>query len=175
MKPKIILAICGSTRKESSNHQLIRAIAKLFPDDLDFKVYTRLADIPAFNPDIVEANQPPEVTRFRQLIRDSDGVLFCTPEYAHGVPGALKNAIDWTVGTSDFSGKPTALITAATDGRAAHASLLDTLKMVEAKEVAKNQLLIQFVKTKLNTEEEIIHEPTRADISAIITSLKQIL
>ena len=67
---------------------------------------------------------------------DADGVIICTPEYAHGVPGSLKNAIDWTVGTGEFSGKPTMLITASTDGKNGHKALLETLKVIEAKNIS---------------------------------------
>jgi chromate reductase, NAD(P)H dehydrogenase (quinone) len=74
----------------------------------------------------------------------SDAILICTHEYAHSVPGSLKNAVDQTVGMSDFSGKIVMLITASSDGKFGHASLLETLLVIEAiipivDSVCKNQ------------------------------------
>lgn len=98
-----ILAICGSTKKTSVNLGLIRAIADLTKEELQLNIFTGLESIPHFNPDL-DTEQPPEaVSRFRSLIKAADAVLICTPEYAMGVPGTLKNAIDWTVSSADFS------------------------------------------------------------------------
>src|SRR6202000_1937510 len=91
-----------------------------------------------------------EVTELKRRIREADGVIICTPEYAHGVPGTLKNAIDWTVSSCEFSGKPTVLITASTDGRYGHQALLETLKVIEAREVERLALLIPFARTKVD-------------------------
>jgi chromate reductase, NAD(P)H dehydrogenase (quinone) len=82
------------------------------------------------------------------LISTATAVIICTPEYAHGVPGTLKNAIDWTVSANEFNNKPTALITASTDGTYAHNALLETLRVIEAKNIDRHQLLIQFAKLK---------------------------
>lgn len=99
---KKILAICGSTRTNSTNHHLIKAIAELSKDIFEIELYDRLAQLPQFNPDDDNENVSKEVLGFRHLLNKADGVIICTPEYAHGVPGSLKNAIDWTVGTSEF-------------------------------------------------------------------------
>jgi NAD(P)H-dependent FMN reductase len=146
---KKIFAIIGSTRKDSTNHALVRAIADLYADTMELVFFEGAGTLPHFNPDVEETNIDDPVLNFRRSIREADGVLICTPEYAHGVPGSLKNAIDWTVGTSDFSGKPTVLITASTDGRMGHASLLETLKVIEAENIDGLQLLISFARTKV--------------------------
>ncbi len=73
------------------------------------------------------------MANFREQLDDAEGIIICTPEYAHGVPGALKNAIDWTISSSNFPHKPTLLITASTDGKYGHAALLETLTAIEAK------------------------------------------
>ena len=145
---KNILAISGSTRQNSTNHRLITAIAGLCNKDFNIAFYNGLAKLPAFNPDDNDDNTATEVMEFRKQLNDADGVIICTPEYAHGVPGALKNAIDWTVSTNEFSNKPTILITASTDGRYGHKALLETLRVIEAKDIDQLQLLIQFAQTK---------------------------
>jgi NAD(P)H-dependent FMN reductase len=166
---KKILAISGSTRQNSSNVNLLKAIAILFEDNIELEIFEGIAALPHFNPDDTDKTIP-EVIRFRQLISNADGVIICTPEYAHGVPGSLKNAIDWTVSTNEFSHKPTALITASTDGRAGHAALLETLRTIEAGNIDQLQLLIQFVRTKINGT-TISDGQTLVAIQELITGL----
>ena len=107
-----VLAICGSTRAASSNLNVIHAIARLAHDRFSVKLYSGLEQLPQFNPDRDNEEAPAEVADLRKQLRAADGVLICTPEYAIGVPGALKNAIDWTVSSMEFSKKPVALVTA---------------------------------------------------------------
>ncbi|MBN9380193.1 MAG: NAD(P)H-dependent oxidoreductase [Chitinophagaceae bacterium] len=165
---KKIFALSGSTRKNAANHSLLTAIAHMTADDLEISIYGSIADLPHFDPDRNLENVPGIVRDFREQINKSDGVIICTPEYAHGVPGSLKNAIDWTVSSSDFYHKPTVLITASSDGRYGHQSLLETLRVIEAKDVEQLQLLIQFVKTKVDGSGGIIDEGTREDIKQLM-------
>lgn len=165
---KKVLAISGSTRKNSTNHRLLQAIAEITKNNFDISFYNELSLIPAFNPDENNENVAKEVTRFRQLISESDGVIICTPEYAHGVPGSLKNAIDWTVGTAEFSHKPTLLITASTDGKYGHPALMETLRVIEAKNISELQLLISFASTKINGENKIIDGPTLDNVKSLL-------
>lgn len=87
-----------------------------------------------------------------------------------GVPGTLKNALDWTVSSCEFSHKPVALITASTSGEKAHASLLGTLNVIEAKIGKQSQLLIQFAKTKVNDKNAITDNTTLTSIKELIDS-----
>lgn len=166
-----IFAIAGSTRHHSSNLSLLKAIAELYAEKLEIIIFSGLSELPSFNPDHNDENVVKEVIDFRQQIRDADGVLICTPEYAHGVPGTLKNAIDWTVSTNEFSKKPTALITASTDGRFGHQALLNTLRVIEAENIDELQLLIQFVKTKLDELGRIKDPKTQSDVLRLIDDL----
>ena len=169
---KKILAISGSTRKNATNHRLLKAIAEISNDNFDIVFFEELSLIPAFNPDEDDENVAKEVTRFRNLISQSDGVIICTPEYAHGVPGTLKNAIDWTVGSSEFSHKPTLLITASTDGKYGHAALLETLRVIEAKNIDELQLLIPFASTKINGENSITDHQTLESVNMILNKFE---
>src|SRR5262245_33383353 len=92
-----ILGISGSLRAGSSASAVLEHVSKLFPQRVSFTIYDAIASIPAFDD---SAENPPTVNNFIQLIREADAVFFCIPEYAFGVPGALKNAIDWTVATT---------------------------------------------------------------------------
>ena len=164
---KKIVAICGSTRKISTNHRLINVIKEMYSSELEIILFDRLDSLPHFNPDIEEAPSK-QLLEFKQLLRTADGILICTPEYAHGVPGVLKNAIDWTVSTCEFSHKPTALITASTEGKFAHSSLIETLRVIEAEAIEELQLLIPFAQTKINKEGKIIDERTAREIETLM-------
>jgi chromate reductase, NAD(P)H dehydrogenase (quinone) len=171
---KKIFAISGSTGEDSTNHHLIKAIIELSSENFSVALYEGIENLPAFNPDMVD-NAGTAVNHFRELIREADAILICTPEYAHGVPGALKNAIDWTVATADFSGKPTMLITASSYGQYGHKALLDTLGVIEAKNLDELQLLISFAKTKISRQNGITDSQTLTDVGISLKKLYGIL
>lgn len=117
-----ILAICGSTRQHSANKDIILALAELAKDTLDIRIYEDLTTLPYFNQDLSIENTPQSVLEFREAINKADGIIICTPEYVFSLPGVLKNAIEWTVSTTVFTDKSTALITASSSGYKAHES-----------------------------------------------------
>jgi chromate reductase, NAD(P)H dehydrogenase (quinone) len=163
-----ILALCGSTRKNSTNLNLIKAIIDLTKKKFQFTIFEGLTDIPHFNPDLDTGNPPQLIIDFRKRLKEADGILLCTPEYAMGVPGTLKNAIDWTVSSMEFSKKPTALITASSMGEKGHASLLETLKVIEADITDETQLLIPFAKTKVSQDCKITDSKTLCEVNALL-------
>ncbi|MBC8046351.1 MAG: NAD(P)H-dependent oxidoreductase [Fimbriimonadaceae bacterium] len=167
---KKILAISGSTRQNSTNLNLIKAIKHLSADTFDITIFEGLSGIPHFNPDL-DTNIPPKnIIDFRTQIKEADGILICTPEYAMGVPGTLKNAIDWAVSSAEFSHKPVALITASSQGQKAHLSLLETLKIIECDIPDETQLLISFVKTKVTDAAKISDAETLEQVKKLIDS-----
>jgi len=175
MEKKNIIAISGSTSDSSTNLHLIKAIANLAIDKLQVTIFEGLTEIPHYNPDLDTANPPPQVTAFREKLRASDGILICTPEYAMGIPGTLKNAIDWTVSSMEFSQKPVALITASFMGQKGHQALLETLNVIEAAMTRETQLLISFAKTKISSDSIITDQKTLSAIKALIHSFYQLL
>jgi chromate reductase, NAD(P)H dehydrogenase (quinone) len=130
-----VLAISGSLRLASSNSALVGAAARLAPEGVDVSVYRELGQLPAFNPDLDGADPPAVVARLRAALQACDAVLISSPEYAHGAPGALKNALDWVVGSGELVDKAIALVNAS--GRATHAwaSLAETLAVMSARVV----------------------------------------
>src|SRR5204863_353467 len=110
-----ILAISGSLRARSSNTELLKAAAAVAPRSLRVALYTGLAELPHFNADLdVEGAVPPSaVHALRASVAAADGILICSPEYAHGVPGTLKNAFDWLVSGPEIPGKPIGLLNAS--------------------------------------------------------------
>lgn len=171
---KKVIAISGSTRASSTNLSLIKAIAELAIDKFEVILFNNIADIPHFNPDLDTENPPAEVANFRKLLSQADGILICTPEYAMGVPGTLKNAIDWTVSSMEFSNKPTALITASTSGQKGHLSLLETLKVIEANIPESLQLLISHIKAKIK-DGQIVDANMMNDVKALISNFDSLL
>lgn len=175
MKKKI-LAISGSTRKDSSNLQIIKAIAELAGGQYDIEIYSDLALLPHFNPDIDKEGATPKIIEdLRSKISTADGILICTPEYVFSLPGSLKNAIEWMVSTTLFSHKPVAIITAAASGEKAHESLLLIMKTLEAKLRPKSQLLISGVRAKVSSTGEIKDEPTLNRIKELISDFTRVL
>lgn len=130
--PVRILAISGSLRRASSNSALVGAAARLAPDTVVMSIYHGLAELPPFNPDLDGDSAPEAVTRFRATLEASDAVLISSPEYAHGVPGVVKNALDWVVGSGELIAKPIALINASARANHAWASLAETLAVMSA-------------------------------------------
>jgi NAD(P)H-dependent FMN reductase len=125
-----IIAICGSLRAQSSNRALLQAAVKAAPEGMEVTIYEGLAGLPHFNPDDDEegTTPPPAVAELRALLAAADGILISSPEYAHGVPGSLKNALDWLVSDGALVDKPIALINASpVGGQYAQASLVETL------------------------------------------------
>ena len=111
-----ILTICGSLRKGSYNAMLQRALPGLAPEGMTLKAAPSYAELPLYNADIQNSTGfPAGVNVLADAIRAADGVIFCTPEYNFGIPGGLKNAIDWVsrLPNQPFAGKPIALQSAS--------------------------------------------------------------
>jgi chromate reductase len=163
-----ILGISGSLRKSSSASAILRLVSDLVPEQVEFNLYEDLEKIPAFDDGRLILVP---VANFIKRVSESDAVFFCIPEYAFGVPGALKNALDWTVSTTVFSDKPVALITAASGGEKAHAAFSLTLTALGTKLSENTKLLISFVRTKLD-EGGIVKDPdTLTAIKSVIHAL----
>jgi chromate reductase, NAD(P)H dehydrogenase (quinone) len=134
VKPFRILGISGSLRARSSNTELLKAAALLAGEGAFLCLYDGLASLPHFNPDLDRegAVLPVEVQRLRVEIAGADALVISSPEYAHGLPGSLKNALDWLVSGPEMVGKPIGLLNASSRSVHAHASLEETLRTMSA-------------------------------------------
>jgi chromate reductase, NAD(P)H dehydrogenase (quinone) len=131
-----ILGVSGSLRAKSANSDLLRAAQTLAPDDVHVALFEGLAALPHFNPDIAAISLPTPVVEWRAQVGAADAVLISSPEYAHGVPGVLKNALDWLVSGVESYRKPVGLLNASSMATHAHGSLVETLKTMGATVVA---------------------------------------
>lgn len=145
-----VLAISGSLRAASSNTALLRAAIALAPPEVEITIYDGIGVLPHFNPDL-EGAEPAIVLEFRAQIQAADGVLIACPEYAHGVPGTMKNALDWVVGSSEFVRKPVALINAAPRASMAQASLAETLGVMTADLIAEASIKLPLPNNRIDT------------------------
>jgi NAD(P)H-dependent FMN reductase len=121
-----ILGLCGSLRRESRSLVLLQAFAQLAPVDVQFVIHPGLGDLPLFNPDD-ETNPAPAVRELWRAVAAADAVAVASPEYAHGVTGTIKNALDWLVGCEDFVDMPVALLNPSHRAELADAALREIL------------------------------------------------
>jgi chromate reductase, NAD(P)H dehydrogenase (quinone) len=169
-----ILAISGSLRSKSSSTLILHVLVELAADTINISIYDGIGNLPHFNPDIDSEDAIANVVDWRSQIQDADGVIFCTPEYAHGVPGVLKNSLDWIVSSGEFMHKPTAVISASPSldgGSKANASLVQTLKVMMAAIAEGTILCIPAVSAKLNHESKLIDSATEIALRSVLDSL----
>jgi chromate reductase len=177
MTPTTLLAISGSLRARSLNTEVLRAAALVAPGSVQVPLYRGLAELPPFNPDLDQgaAAVPPAVRSFRAEVDAADGLLICSPEYAHGVPGTLKNALDWLVSGSEIVQKPVGLVNASPRSTHAHASLAETLRTMSTILVPGASITLPLHGRRL-VAAEIAAEPRlavplRAGIGALIDAV----
>jgi NAD(P)H-dependent FMN reductase len=128
-----VLCLCGSLRRVSSNRAALEAAQQLVPVTLELLLYDGLGSLPLFNPDDEAAAVPASVQSLREAVGRADALLIACPEYAHGVPGAFKNLLDWLVGSLEFPGKPVLLLnTAARGSYHAQQALAEILRTMSA-------------------------------------------
>ena len=140
-----ILTISGSLQAVSGNGRLLElAEDASAAADVEVERSVGVADLPHFNPDLDPDATPPAVTAFRAQLARADAVLIATPEYAHSLPGALKNALDWIVGSGEFYDKPVAIVSgvpAAHRGENGRRALEQTLRAHGAKVVLSRSII----------------------------------
>lgn len=152
-----ILALSGSLRSESMNSALLRAAARLAPAGVNVTVYEHLGELPLFNPD-AECNLPTPVIAFHAQVTTADALLIASPEYAHGITGTIKNALDWLVSFEPFVNKPVAVLNASPRAHHADAALREILKTMSANIVEPASITIPILGSGL-TENGMIYDP----------------
>lgn len=170
--PINIVAISGSLKSTSTNTNILRAIASLAPQNVIIKIIDGLDALPHFNPDSDDSIST--VNNFRQQLKEADGVLFSTPEYAFGIPGVLKNALDWLVSSGELNEKPVVAISASplyAGGDKALASLLLTLTALGTNINAGASLSIANIKNKMSATGTITDEETIRSLQLILNDL----
>ena len=148
-RPLKVLALCGSLRAASINAALLRAAARIAAPDADIEVAGWLGRLPLFNPDLENVIDDRELPRAVQALRlavdAADAILIASPEYAHGVSGTIKNALDWLVSFEPFIHKPVAVINASPRALHADDALRETLRTMSAGLVGERSFAVELL------------------------------
>lgn len=165
-----ILAIAGSLRQGSMNAAALRAAAVgARRDGIAVTIDSTLRALPHFDPDM-ESEPPEAVVGFRAACERAAGVLLAVPEYAFGIPGSFKNALDWTVGATSLNRKPVSVLSVAPPGRGAHMreALAHVLTAIDADAVFRS---VPIALTDIDPDGEIATPKVIADLRAIVLEL----
>ena len=170
-----ILAISGSLRAASSNTALVEAAALLALPNAAVTLYTGLGELPHFNPDLDGDTPPPAVADLRAQIQSADALLVCSPEYVHGIPGSLKNALDWIVSSGELMHKPLALINISPRSMFAQAQLTEILMTMMARIVPEASPTLPLAGKNLDAAGIAANlefaAPLRAALTALVLSV----
>lgn len=173
-----ILAISGSIRPGSSNTAVIRALQKMAPSNIHINLYESLGSIPPFDPSIAAEAATEPVVELRNMLKNADAVIICTPEYAFGVPGILKNALDWLVSSAEMNTMPVVAISVSplySGGKYAHDSLVLTLTALGTNLHENCKLRIADIYNKMNAEKEVTDPTTLNELSDLLTQLIKVV
>jgi chromate reductase, NAD(P)H dehydrogenase (quinone) len=147
-----VVAISGSLRAKSSNTALLRAAAQLAPPGLEVRLYERIDELPHFNPDL-DAAAIPSVVEFSTVVKAADALLISSPEYAFGVSGVMKNALDWLVGGDAFVHKPFAFVSASPRATISREALIRTLTAMSGSLIDAASITLPLLGTNLDAGE----------------------
>lgn len=166
-----LLAISGSLRSASSNSVLLRAAALLAPDGVEVRLHDRMGELPHFNPDDAGGEV---VEQLKRAVIEADGVLFCTPEYVHGLPGSFKNWLDHLVSDGELWNKPVAVL-GARKSDYAEPQLREILRTMMALICEEASVVIPFPTNKIEESDVIsqpeLAEPLRAAMRVFVASI----
>ena len=172
-----VLGIAGSLRAASFNRALLRAAAELAPAGLAIDLFEGLGAIPQYNADVEAQGDPAPVTALKTAIREADALLIATPEYNYGLPGVLKNAIDWASrppGTCVLNGKPAAIMGGTPGGTGtarAQLALRQSFVFTDTRALLQLEVLVARAHEKIDANGRLTDEPTRQLIRRLLESL----
>ena len=164
-----LLAISGSLRATSSNGAIVRAIARLA--DVPVRIYEGVGALPHFSPDLDVEPLPEPVAVLRRAVGAAAGLVIATPEYAHGMPGSLKNVLDWLVSATEPIDKPVLLVSASPSGAAhAHAQLTEVLRTMSMRVIDGGAHV--FSRAKLDAAGEVADAARLAALRAGLADMR---
>lgn len=167
-----ILALSGSLRAASLNSALLRVAARQAPPGIALRVFEGLGQLPLFNPDL-EAAPGRAVQDFREAVARADALIIASPEYAHGVTGVIKNALDWLVSYEPFAYKRVAVLNASPRASHADAALRETLKTMAAHIVEEASLTIPLLGRGWDERAMLQSDEISGALRAVFAGLQQ--
>jgi chromate reductase, NAD(P)H dehydrogenase (quinone) len=175
--PIVVCGIAGSLREKSFNRALLRAACELAPEDMEIRIFDRVGELPLFNEDVEAAGDPEPVQAMKHAIGEADALLLTTPEYNHGVPGVLKNLIDWASRPprrSVLAGKPTAIFGASpgiTGSARAQSQLRQSFVFTNTPTVLEPEILVFRAHEKFDEAGRLTDEKTRRFVGQLLVEL----
>lgn len=177
-KPIRVLGVAGSLRKASYNRALLRAAMELAPVGMTLANF-ELDDVPIYNGDVEAAGDPPGVAAMKQAIAAADGVLFVTPEYNHGVPGVMKNALDWASRpprSAPLGGKPVGIIGASpgmTGSARGQSQLRQAFEFTNSYCMPQPEILVYRAHEKFDESGALTDDATKRYLAAYLAALAE--
>lgn len=167
-----ILAISGSIRSESSNAAVLKAVQKIMPDKNTKWVDFKISDLPFFDPELQFHEATPQVARdFRNQASDADFILISTPEYAHGIPGILKNALEWLICEETMKKKVIVFVASPSGGDYVKQYLLETLKTMDLIAGEEMTLVLRSARQDISKDGEILNPKLKAEMTQFLTRI----
>jgi chromate reductase len=176
-RPLRILGFAGSLRAASYNRALLREAQGLAPAGMTIEIFD-LIDVPLYNGDVEALGDPPGVAAFKAAIAAADGVLMVTPEYNHGVPGVMKNAVDWASRPprgAPLGGKPVALMGAspgATGSARGQSQLRQAFEFTNSYCMPQPEILVFRAHEKFDADGKLTDEATAKFLAAFLTAFE---
>ncbi len=172
-----VVGIAGSLREKSFNRGLLRAAVEVAPDGMSIEVWDRLREVPPYDNDVEAQGDPEVVTDLKDAIARADALLVVTPEYNYGIPGILKNAIDWASrppGKSPLGGKPVAIM-GATPGQTgtarAQLALRQSFVFTDSPVLLRPEVLVNRAGEKFDADGNLTDEKTREFVRKLLDAL----
>ena len=153
------LAICGSLRAASTNRVLLEAFARHAPEGIAIRICEEIRNLPLFDPDRDGEHRPPAVVELARQVGEADGLIIASPEYAHGIPGPLKNALDWLVSGFEIPDKPVMLVHASMRGHSMREHLSEVLGTMSTRLHPRPVFEIHLVGKQAEEAREMLDQP----------------
>jgi chromate reductase, NAD(P)H dehydrogenase (quinone) len=172
-----ILGFAGSLRAASYNRALLRAAQELAPPGMSIDIFD-LGEVPLYNGDVEARGDPEPVARLKQAIRAADGVLMATPEYNHGVPGVMKNAVDWASRPprdAPLNAKPVGIIGASpgiTGSARGQSQLRQAFEFTNSYCMPQPELLVFRAHEKFDEAGRLADQATRQHLERFLIALR---
>ncbi len=173
-----VLAFAGSLRRDSYNRALLRAAQEVAPAGMAISIF-EIDEVPLYNADVEAQGDPEPVARFKQAIREADGLLIATPEYNHGVPGVTKNAVDWASRPprqAALDGKPVAILGASpgmTGTARGQSQLRQAFEFTNSYCMPQPEILVYRAHEKFDAEGRLTDERTREFLGKFLVAFGQ--
>lgn len=175
-----VVGFAGSLRRGSYNRALLRAATDLAPSALYIVIHD-LDGIPLYNADLEAAGVLPSVVQLRDAIRQADGFLIATPEYNYGVPGVLKNTIDWLSrppSDSALNGKVAAVMGASpgmTGTARGQSQLRQSLGFTNTYALPQPEVLVGHAHEKFDADGRLVHRATRDVLETFLQRFAELI